>query len=296
MYCAKLQVASWVAIAAFSTSAWAADETAPAVAPSGAPSGGQGDNASAQTQTEAESAYGGDVRAMVPQVSYTYSAHGAPEKTLGAAFTGFGLADTTTTNGARSGGSVIGGGISVWGSPLSRLTIIGDATRNVYREFSPALGATFRLMGKPGEGLNLGALVRYKVDGFGRGPTKDEVEGELEGGMLVGYHQKRLHLELNTILGVGTTEEGEVDVEARGRVGYDLSEHLRVGVDGQSRFRVAGPGILSNGQSYDWVLGPQAMVSSGHFFGSFLAGPTTTGTISPKVGAIVAISVGGTTF
>jgi hypothetical protein len=268
-----------------SFSAHAADKPAPASASMRVPS----DEATEGATSEAEQSYGGDVRAMVPQVSYTYSAVGAPAKTVGAAFTGFGL-------GERGQSSVLGGGVTVWGAPIARLTLIGDATRSVYREFAPSLGATFRLLGKPNEGFSLGALGRYKVDGFGRGPSKDEVEGEIEGGLLFGYNRQGVHLDANTIVGFGTTEEGEVDIEARARAGYDVGKYLRVGVDAQSRVRVAGPLVLANGRSWDWVLGPQAMVASGHFFGSFLVGPTTTGTLSPKVGAIVALSFGGTAF
>jgi hypothetical protein len=243
-------------------------------------------NASAN---EAEHAYGSDVRLMVPVASYTYSAMGAPEKTMGASLTGFALGD-------RGRGSVLGGGASVWGAPIARLTLIADATRSVYREFSPSFGATFRLYGTPNRGLNLGALARYKVEGFGKGPAKDEVEGEVEGGVLVGYHKDRLHLDGNTILGVGATDDGEIDIEARARAGYDISQYVRVGIDGQVRIRASGPRVLANGSNADWVFGPQAMVSSGHFFGTFLAGPTTTGTLSPKVGTIVALSLGGTAF
>jgi hypothetical protein len=155
-----------------------------------------------------------DTKASLPLVHYTFAATGAPRGTVGARLTGFGL-------GERGQPAVLGGGLSVWGSPVSRLTLIGDATRSVYREFAPSAGAMLHLLGHRTRGLSLGVLARYKVEGLGRRPTKDEVEGEVEGGLLWGHHQRGLHLEANANPGVGAAEEGEVDLEARARAGYD---------------------------------------------------------------------------
>jgi hypothetical protein len=166
----------------------------------------------------------------------------------------------------------------------------------VYGEFAPSLGATFRLYGTRGKGLELGALGRYKIDGFGRGPDGDEVEGELETGFLIGYHEGRYHLQANTILGVGTGDDGEIDVEARARLGRDLGKYVRVGIDGQSRIRVGGPRLLSNGRSWDWVVGPQVFIGHENFFAAFTAGPSTVGTTTKNIGAVAILSIGGTAF
>jgi hypothetical protein len=239
--------------------------------------------------SESVRTYAGDVRLMIPLTSYTYSATGAPERTVGARVSGFSLSE-------RGREGVFGGGIAVWGAPIARLTLVAEANRNVYKDFSPSFGATYRFIGNANRGLNLGALARYKVDGFGKGPDKDEIEGELEGGALLGYHRGRLHFDTNAILGVGTTEDGDADVEARVRAGYDLNQYVRLGIDGQLRVRVAGPRALANRSSNDWVVGPQVTLGAGRFFGTLLAGPTTTGTLSANVGTVVTVAVGATTF
>ncbi len=243
----------------------------------------------AVSSAAAHAAEAKDVRGEVPIVAYTYTASGASAKTFGVQAYGLGLA-------ASGQSSVIGGGAAVWGSPIERLTIIVDGQRNLSRDFSPSAAAVVRLYGNGGEGLTLGALGKFKIDGFGRGADGNEVESELEVGGLLSLASSSWHLDANAIAGRGLGDEGEMDTEGRLRFGRDFGSWARVGLDSQVRVRVAGPLTLANGRSWDFAAGPQFLGYFGNFFGSLTAGPTTMGLISDKVGWTALVSVGGTTF
>jgi hypothetical protein len=230
-----------------------------------------------------------DVRNELPVVAYTYNAAGVSAKTIGVQAYGLGLV-------AAGQDGVVGGGGAVWGSPIDRLTIIADGQRNVSRDFSPSAAAIVRLYGDGREGLTLGALGKFKIDGFGKGPGGDEVESELEVGALLSLASAGWHLDANAIAGRGLGDEGEMDSEGRLRLGRDLGSWGRVGVDSQARVRVAGPLTLANQRSWDFAAGPQFLAYSGNFFGALTAGPTTMGLVSQNVGFTALVSVGGTTF
>jgi hypothetical protein len=232
---------------------------------------------------------GGDVKNEVPILAYTYQAYGVTPGAMGAQLTGLGL--------AASGQKAIGGGgVSVWGSPIDRVTLIGDAQRNFFGNFSPSAAMVFRLYGTPGDGFSLGAIGKFKVDGFAGGPTRDEVEAEVELGMLASYVRSGWHVDLNAIAGRGTGDDGETDAEARLRIGRDFGQWVRLGVDGQTRVRLSGPKYLPNGQIWDFAAGPQIMIGSRHFYGALTGGPATMGLISPNVGWTVVASIGGSTL
>lgn len=253
----------------------------PAVSP--APATPPNDSAGQTPQTR-------DVRTEIPILAYTYTAFGASAKSVGAQAYGLGL------GGAGQKG-ILGGGITVWGSPIDRLTIIGDGQRNVFGNFSPSIALVVRLLGKAGDGWSLGALGKFKVDGFASGPTKDEVESEIELGMLLSYARTGgMHFDLNAVAGRGNGDEGEVDSEGRLRIGHDIGRFVRVGVDGQARVRLAGPKYLPNGRIWDFAAGPQVLVGSKNFFGSVTAGPATMGLLGENIGWTAIVSVGGTTL
>jgi hypothetical protein len=229
-----------------------------------------------------------DARNEAPVVAYAYSAYGAPAGTGGALGYGLGLVGP----GQRATG---GGGVTVWGSPFDRLTLVGDALRDVYLldHFAPSAAAIVRLAGGPGDGWSLAALGKYKVEGFGSDGNGD-MESELEGGMLLSYARDRLHLDANGITGFGLTDDGEIDAELRLRGGYDLLPVLRVGADGQGRYRLSGSKALPGNRTWDFAGGPQIVVGRGHVFGSLTAGPTTMGiTAASVVGWTAVASVGG---
>jgi hypothetical protein len=230
-----------------------------------------------------------DVRREVPIVAYTYSAAGVSAKTYGIQAYGLGLA-------APKQDAVLGGGGAIWGSPIDRLTIVVDGQRNLSRDFAPSAAAIVRLYGDGREGLTLGGLGKFKVDGFGKGPGGDEVESELEFGALLSYASAGWHLDANAIGGVGLGDDGEVDSEGRLRLGYDVGSWARLGLDGQARVRLSGPLNLPNGRSWDFAAGPQFLAYASNFFGSVTAGPTTMGLVSKSVGWTALLSVGGTTF
>jgi hypothetical protein len=227
-----------------------------------------------------------DVKGSVPIVAYAYSARGAPAKTVGAY--GYGLALDASGQDA-----VLGGGVTVWGSPVDRLTLIADAPRDISGRFTPSVAVTGRILGKPERGWTFGLLGKWKAEGFGVGPHGDEIESELEGGLLLSLNDDVWHLDLNALGGGGTGPAGEADTEARARFGYDLGRLVRLGLDGQVRFRVAGPKYLPNGRTWDFVAASQLMVGSSNFFGAFTAGPTTMGVQSEAVGGTAVLSFGG---
>jgi hypothetical protein len=230
-----------------------------------------------------------DVRREVPILAYTYTAYGSSKGTIGAQAYTLGLV-------AADQEGVVGGGGAVWAAPLERLTLVVDAQRNVSKSFSPSATAMVRLYGNGRAGLSLGALGKFKVDGFAAGPNHDEMESELEAGALLSYIEAGWYVDANAIGGMGLGDDGEADAEGRLRLGRDLGQNVRVGLDGQARLRLSGPRSLPNGRSWDFAAGPQVMAGFGNFFVSTTAGPSTVGLLSKAVGWTAMLAVGGTTF
>src|SRR5262249_48175082 len=104
-----------------------------------------------------------EVKNEIPIVAYAYSANGASAGTIGVQAYGLSLSGS----GQRT---LVGGGGTVWGSPLDRLTLIGDAPRDMFGNFAPSAAATVRLLGTPNDGFVLSALGKFKVEGFATGP------------------------------------------------------------------------------------------------------------------------------
>jgi hypothetical protein len=243
--------------------------------------------ARAQNDASATREKARDAKGEIPVAAYTYTAYGAPAKTVGAYGYGLGLA------GPRQRATA-GGGVTMWGSPVDRLTVVVDALRDVYLldHFAPSAALVARLLGLPGDGWSMGAIGKYKIEGFGTDPDGN-TESEMEGGLLLSFGRRGFHLDLNGVTGFGLTADGEIDVEGRLRVGYDLSSLVRVGLDGQGRWRLAGDLRLPGNRTWDFAAGPQVLVSTGPFFGSITAGPTTMGLTAPSVvGGVAMASVG----
>ncbi len=230
-----------------------------------------------------------DVRAEPPNLVHAYAAYGATARSVGAE--AYGLA-----SGAAGQRGLLGGGFSVWASPVDRVTLIADGQRNAYGNFSPSLAVVARLLGTREAGWSLGALGKFKVDGFASGPARDEIEAEVELGLLLSFARRRWHIDLNAIGGQGTGDDGEIDLEGRLRVGRDLGRWARVGIDGEVRARLAGPRYLPNGRTWDFSAGPQLLVGASRLFGALTAGPTTAGVLSDRLGASAVVTVGGSTF
>lgn len=191
--------------------------------------------------------------------------------------------------------ATIGGGASAWGSPLTRLTLIGDAQRNMWGNFSPSIAGVVPLLGERNHGWSLGGLGKFKIDGFAAGPDKDEVESELEIGALLAFAESGFRFDLNLIGGRGLGDDGETDAEARLRIGSELGRWFWLGLDGQGRVRASGERSLPNGKIWDFAAGPQCLFGSRSFFASLTAGPATMGLLSSKVGFTSVLLVGGTT-
>jgi hypothetical protein len=258
-----------------------------ALAQTSSPTAAATDDSNSATAVEA--VHDKDVRREVPVVAYTYGAAGVSAKTIGVQAYGVGLA-------ARGQNGILGGGGAFWGSPVDRLTIVVDGQRNLARDFSPSAAAIVRLYGDGRQGLTLGALGKFKIEGFGKGPDGEEVESEVEIGGLLAIASAGWHLDANAIAGRGLGDEGEMDTEGRLRLGRDFGNWARLGIDGQMRVRVAGPLTLPNRRSWDFAAGPQFLAYSGNFFGAVTTGPTTMGLVSENIGWTAMLSVGGTTF
>jgi hypothetical protein len=230
-----------------------------------------------------------DIRNEVPNFAYAYTAYGTSPGAVGAQVYSLGLV-------AARQEATVGGGGMVWASPFKRLTFIVDAQRNVSKNFSPSGAVIARLYGSGSQGLSFSGLGKFKIDGFAAGPKHDEVESEIEIGFLASVVDSGWLLDLNAIAGRGLGDDGETDAEGRLRLARSLGSMLRLGVDGQARARLSGPRTLPNGRTWDFAVGPQALLGLDNFYGSFTAGPTTSGLTSSNVGWAVMAAVGGTTF
>ena len=229
-----------------------------------------------------------DAKGEAPIVAYTYTATGAPARTIGAQGYGMGLAGPGQK-------ATAGGGILMYGSPIDRLTLVVDAPRDVYmlERFTPSAAAIVRILGTPNDGFSLGAIGKYKVEGFGT-DKNGGTESEFESGLLLSYAKYGLHADLNAITGFGLNDDREIDTEGRLRIGYDVTSLVRVGADGQFRYRLSGANRLLNGALWDFAAGPQILVGSRNFFGALTGGPTTMGlTHGGVAGWTMIASLGG---
>jgi hypothetical protein len=167
--------------------------------------------------------------------------------------------------------------------------------RDVYLldHFAPSVAAVVRLFGTQGSAWSLGTLAKYKIDGFGTDPD-GKTESEIEGGLLLSYGRDRFRFDFNTITGFGVAAGGEIDVEGRLRLGYEVVPLVRAGVDGQGRWRLGGDALLPGNRTWDFAAGPQVILGTGHFFGSLTAGPTTMGLTTPDtIGWTAMVAAGG---
>ncbi len=235
-----------------------------------------------------------EVKTEVPILAYTYQASGVSAGSVGAQAYGLGSGASGGVGYEGQKRGIVGGGVTVWGSPFERLTLIGDAPRDVTGNFAPSAAVVVRLFGNASDGFSMGLLGKFKVEGFGVGKN-DEIESEIEGGVLLGYSKYRWHFDLNAVTGFGTGDDGEIDGEARLRIGADVSHLVRVGIDGQARYRMAGATTLIGGRAGDFQGGPQVMLGSGHFYGAVTAGPATTNIYS-GIGWGAFVALGGTTL
>jgi hypothetical protein len=230
-----------------------------------------------------------EVKNEIPNVAFAYTAHGVSQGTLGVQAYGLGV-------GAGGGGqkSFLGGGGAVWVSPIDRLTLLADGSRDFSGNFAPSAAAVVRILGTPNDGFTLGVLGKFKVEGFGTGPG-GETESEIESGLLLSYAKYGWHGDLNAIAGFGTGDDGEIDGELRLRLGRDVGSIVRVGVDGQARYRAAGTKTLLGGRKGDFAAGPQVLIGSRNFYGSLTGGPATMG-VESNIGWTSIVSIGGTTL
>jgi len=233
-----------------------------------------------------------DTRGAVPVVGYAYNLSATTGPSVGAQAYGLGL--------AGPGKSLAGGGGGMaWGS-LERLTLIADASRDLNGNLAPTGAILVRVLGAAGDGWSLGALGKVQRSGFGLEPahTADsatEMEPEADVGAVLSFASLGWHLDLNAIGGVGLGDDSDVDAETRARFGRDIARWLRVGLDGEARFRLTGPKVLPGGRTWDFAGGPQLFAGSNHFFASLTTGPATMN-LASGVGWTGIVSFGGTTL
>lgn len=222
-----------------------------------------------------------DLAPLIPVGAYAYSA-GTDSGLLGA------QVEAVAVGGRKR---TIGGGMTGWWAPIDRLTLFADAQRDVFGHFAPSLAAITRVAGEPNDGWSLGLLGKFKVEGFGIGPNH-ETESEIEAGAVVSYAAGRVHLDLDGITGAGLGDDGEIDAEARVRFGGDITRAVRLGLDGQARWRVTGTTALAAGRTWDFAGGPQLVVIPGRWFVALTAGPSTMNVPDGRVAFTSAVAVG----
>jgi hypothetical protein len=151
------------------------------------------------------------------------------------------------------------GGMHIAASPIGRLTLQGFVGRGRDGRWAPTAGAHVRILGEQARGFALGAMARYRTEGF------TEAGGEAEAGLTLGFKRSGLVLDANALAGVGVEEKeaGESDAEFAGRAGYDVASWVRLGVQGQGRRRLTGDRVLINGKTWDASVGPVLMLGVG---------------------------------
>jgi hypothetical protein len=219
-----------------------------------------------------------DARGLAPLSAFALSAGGALPRTVGgSAFGGAVLSGQA---------AALSGGFHVWGSPIDHLTLVCNGLRSYSGDLSPELGLNVRFWGERDRGWSLGGSALYKNEGFA------EIEGEVEGGFLVSFHNDGYHLDLNAVAGGG---EDELDAEGKLRLGKDLGRFVRLGLDSQVRKRLAGEHSLPGGRSWDFVGGLQTTVAAANYFATVTAGPSTQA-VERGVGAVAMLMVGASTL
>lgn len=219
-----------------------------------------------------------------PTVAYTYTAFGVSARTFGAAGYGESRGGFESTPVPH-----LGGGLRLWASPVDRVTLFIDAEqRDENDKFAPSASIQVRILGNRADGWALGALARYKAEGFA------DLGGEIEFAALGSYGRRGVHLDGNAVIGKDMDKD-ESDGEALARAGYDVLTFLRVGGEGRVRYRLSGAAALPGGRNWDAFAGPQVMGFYGAFFGAVTAGPSTIG-LTENVGWIAIATVGGAAF
>lgn len=187
----------------------------------------------------------------------------------------------TGSTSSDSPGPAARGGLILGGAPLQRMTVHGFIGRDEAGHISPEITGHYQFLGDVEAGYAVGALARYKTEGF------TEAGGEAELGLTAGWVQRRVHLDLNTIIGFGLEEgeggelggeegeEGELDGEVRLRFGVDAASFLRLGAAGQIRSRFEGERTLAGGRSWDVQGGPTLWAWFERFAFCLSGGPTT---------------------
>jgi hypothetical protein len=229
-------------------------------------------------QSRTASSTSSDVREDVPVIALTHSAFGSRSGKAGAHGFGYGT--------GASGGSTGGGGLTLYGSPINRLTLLATAERHADGKFAPTASLAYRLVGSLDDGWALAAMGTYKAEGFA------DVEGEVELGMLFSVLRHRWHFDVNAVAGGGFEESEEFDAEAKVRVGYDVADWFRLGLDARGRYRLRGDILLAGGRKSDFIGGPQAIATWSQFYAAILAGASTVD-VSTNVGAAGWLTVGG---
>ena len=220
----------------------------------------------------------------VPRVAYTDTAFGVGAATLGAS--GFGEARGSASAGTQPH---LGGGIRVWGSPIDRLVLVLDAQRRDSNDrFAPAVTVQVRILGSESEGWALGALGRYKTEGFA------SMEGEIESGILISASHLAFHFDGNVVAG-GDFDGKEGDGELLARAGYDVLPFLRLGAEGRGRYKLAGTTELPGNRNWDAFGGPQVFAFADYYFAAATGGPSTVGLVD-HIGWSVIATAGGVMF
>jgi hypothetical protein len=219
----------------------------------------------------------------IPQSTFAVSGFGTPS----------GIAGVSASSGLRTSAGVARdnefiGGLSLFGSPIDRLTLFGTVENRLGGEYAPSIGLSYRLLGSRQDGWAIAAGLKYKTEGFA------EIGGETELGVFGSYNRDGWFGDANAVVGAGI-EERESDGEFRLRLGRQVVGPLRVGVDGQARYRLAGDKALAGARHWDAAGGVQVGVTGRYVYGQVTAGPSTM-SVASGVGWVAIATVGAVTW
>ena len=179
---------------------------------------------------------------------------------------------------------------------LADVTVIGPLALRVgalYTQrpdsFRPTLGARVQILSQESFGIDLGAGLFYRPEGF------TEAEGEIELAISVARRFGRIYTFANLIYGQDP-EAAERDGEVRLGALYAISDPLQIGLDTRLRVDLGseeGKRRAEGGAEYDLLVGPTASYAFGPLAAVAQAGLSVFGTSPARVGAVALLGVAG---
>ena len=180
---------------------------------------------------------------------------------------------------------------------VADVTIIGPLALRVGAMYTqkpdnnlrPTLGARVQLLSQEHFGIDLGAGLFYRPEGF------TQAEGEIELAISVGRRFGRLSTYANLIYGQDP-EAAERDGELRLGALYTVTDVMQAGLDSRLRFDLGseeGKRKAEGGAEYDLLVGPTASYALGPVAAIAHAGMSVFVTAPARVGVAALLGMAG---